>query len=185
MATTEQRLDDLEAQMAQALDLARHHGDEHSQEGRDPVLLWQRQITGWAAIAAASSDLTLTTSNQDVAGATLTLPHIGDYEIDAGFDFEFTSVPPSATDVATIGVLTDSGDTEVDSPRAAILTVPSVDDLDSFRAGIGQRWLVTTTVIDTVYKLRARKNSNLVGLVAKVLTDHTTIKAHYIGRNIG
>ncbi|KKM26160.1 hypothetical protein LCGC14_1587480 [marine sediment metagenome] len=171
--------------MVQALALASRHGEDHSVEGRDPVLLWQRQITGWAAIAAASSDLTLTTSNQDVAGATLTLPHIGEYEIDGGFDVEYTAVTASATDAAAIGVLTDSGDTEVDSPRAGILTVPSVDNLDAFRSPPSQRWLVTTTAIDTVYKLRARKGAAVAGETIKVLQTHTTIKARYIGRNIG
>ncbi len=146
--------------------------------------LTPRQIIGYAAIAAASSDLTLTTSNQDVAGCTLTLPHVGVYAIDAIFDFEFTIVPGSATDVAAIGVLTDSGDTEVNSPRAAILRVPSVDVLDAFRSMTPQQWIVTTTAKDTVYKLRARKDNSLALLTIKALITHTTIRAHYIGRAI-
>ena len=144
--------------------------------------LTPRQIIGYAAIAAASGDLTLSTSNQDVAGCTLTLPHVGVYDIAAAFDFEYTLLPGSATDVTAIGVLTDSGDTEVDTPRAAISRVPSVDDLDASRGTRPQQWIVTTTAKDTVYKLRARKDNSLALVTMKAIQTHTTIRATYIGR---
>ena len=144
--------------------------------------LTPRQIIGYVAIAAASGDLELTTSNQDVPGCTLTLPHVGVYAIDAVFDFEHTILPGSATDVAAIGVLTDSGDTEVNSPRAAISRVPSVDDLDASRGTRPQQWIVTTTAKDTVYKLMARKDNSLALVTMKAIVAHTTIRAIYVGR---
>ena len=36
MPTTEERVDDLETQMAQALEIATHHAPEHGDEGHDP-----------------------------------------------------------------------------------------------------------------------------------------------------
>lgn len=136
-------------------------------------------------IAASSSDLTLTTSNQDVAGCTLTLPHIGDYAIDAVFAFVFEAIPAGSGATAAIGVLTDSADTEVDTPRAALFSVPTLDDLDGSRATVAQQWAVTTTSKDTVYKLRARKDPNVANEVIKAIDDHTTIRAHYVGRAVG
>jgi hypothetical protein len=187
MATIEEletQLRDLETLVAQALEIAQQHADAHTEEGSDPAILKQRQIIGWLSVAAASSDLTLTTSNADVPGCTLTLPHVGDYAIDAVFDFEFTLLPASATDVTAVGVLTDSGDTEVDTPRGALLRVPSVDDLDTFRATVPQQWAVTTTSVNEVYKLRARKDNSLAGVTIKAIQVHTTIRAHYIGRDV-
>jgi hypothetical protein len=182
MPTTEERLSDLEALVAQALSVARHHGDEHTELGFDPAILKQRQIIGWLGLARSSADLTLTTSSQDVAGCTLTLPHVGEYAIDAVFDFDYTAVPSDATDATASGVLADSADNE--ETGVAHFTVPSLDSLDSFRATVGQQWSITTTAKDTVYKLRARKSAAVAGETIKALATHTTIRALYVGRAV-
>lgn len=134
----------------------------------------QREL-GYTARAAATSDLTLTTSNQDVVGASLTLPHIGTYVIRAVFDFEFTTVVTTIIDIAAIGVLTDSGGAE--EAEQAGFTVPSVTDLDAFRATVAQQWIITTTSKDEVFKLRARKSATVGTETIKVKQTHTTILA--------
>ena len=47
---------------------------------------------------------------------------------------------------------------------------------------VPQQWIVTTTAKDTVYKLRARKDSSLAAVTIKAIQIHTTIRAIYIGR---
>ena len=142
-----------------------------------------RQL-GYVALAKASSPLTLGTSNADVAGCTLTLPHVGVYNIDAVFDFFFDAVPDSAGATDAVGVLTDSGDTEVDSPRAALFGVTTLANNDDSRGTWPQQWVVTTTAKDTVYKLRARKSRIVTNEVVKAMDVHTTIRATYIGRAV-
>ena len=178
----ESKLGDLEALVAQALEIAQQHGALHTEAGTDPAILKQRQIIGYAAIAAASGALTLGTSNADVAGCTLTLPHVGVYNIDAVFDFHFDTLPDSTGATLAIGVLTDSSDVEVDTPRAALLGVHTLVNNEDARSTAPQQWIVTTTSKDTVFKLRARKSRTVVTEVVLAQSPHTTIRALYIGR---
>ena len=144
--------------------------------------LTPRQIIGYVAIAAASGGLTLSTSNQDVAGCTLTLPHVGVYAIDAVFDFHFSTTPNSTGATQAVGVLTNASDVEVNTPRAAVMAVRTLDNNAGSRGGNPQQWIVTTTSKDEVFKLRARKSRNVSTEVVLAMVVHTTIRATYIGR---
>ncbi len=131
---------------------------------------------GYTALAAATEDLDpLTTANQDVVGASLTLPHVGVYVVDAVFDFFFDSVSDFAGATIAVGVLTNSSD--VEETGIAAFAVSSDVAIEDPRATVSQVWIITTTSRDEVFKLRARKSRTVAGEIVKVLTVHTRIRA--------
>ncbi len=141
----------------------------------------KRQL-GWSALAEAAADLTLTTSNQDVAGCSVTLPAPGTYIVRAVFDFQLSAAGAFATGtLSAVGVLTDSSDTEVDTPRAALAEwedpIGVISNDGMVRATVTQMWRVTTTTSDEVFKLRARRSNPGASVTLKAMSPHTTIMA--------
>ena len=218
----ELKVSDLEFQMAQVVEVSSRHGQEHTDEGRDPMLglnqlrsvattallpatsdtptiyyvtgpplqlflidsTGKREL-GYSALAAATAILVLTDANQDVPGATLTLPQAATYVVRAVYDFAFLTVSTSSTDIAAVGVLTNSSGVEFDSPRAAVFIVPSETTHSNFRISANQQWIVTTTTTDEVIKLMARKSGlepalALTTVITQTL-DTTILASSFLG----
>ncbi len=126
-----------------------------------------RQIANYGA--GASRDLTLTTSFQDVPGATVTLVEEGTYQIIGVFDFQGSD----ALDDTALAI----GQLEVDgvpSAREAHYTL-RIDMLVGERATISVVWGVTTTGANKVAKLRAKKTSGTGA--SYTYATHTNIRA--------
>ena len=117
--------------------------------------------------AAASANLTLTTSFQDIVGATVTLPTVGDWEITAVFDFGH----------GVIGGILAEGQLLV--AGVAQTSIAKLDD-DAVRGTVTQSWKVTTTVVNTVLKLQARK-TNAAGNSTCHSTDTTLTASTRLG----
>jgi hypothetical protein len=114
---------------------------------------------------AASGSLTLTTTFQDVAGASVTLVNPGTYFVAASFDFNHTGA----------GAGDASGRLSVDgTAQAGTITLSE----GAVRANVGQNWIVTTTARDVVAKLQAAKTINAGTAVAQA--THTTLIAFRI-----
>lgn len=98
--------------------------------------------------ANATSNLMLTTSAQDVPGATITLAAAGTYLILATFKFDATA---GSSVSSCIGLLTVDG---VD--QTGIAELGYFTNTERVRASVHQHWIVTTAA-NKVAKLRARK----------------------------
>ena len=114
--------------------------------------------------AEATGNLTLSTIQTNVPGATLTLATAGTYVVIGTFDFD------AAGDASfhlvgrlVVGAVTQSNE--------AILEV----DPDDPRATVSQTWVITTTSADTVIKLQASKTGG--GGTSRTRIIHTTITA--------
>ncbi len=112
---------------------------------------------------AATGNLTLTTSNQDVVGATVTLNTPGVYVVLAVFDFA-----GAAGDGTGVGEMLVDG---VVQGGQALAQLP-----DTLRITAPQHWIVLkTTLGPTVLKLQARKTSGAGS--STVQNTHTNILA--------
>jgi hypothetical protein len=98
-------------------------------------------------LARCSGDLTLTTSYQDVAGATVTLAAIGTYMIWAVFDFELNTVSANLA----------QGELNVDGVGQTGVAGLRVNASHRERGTYAQMWEVTTTGVNEIAKLRALK----------------------------
>lgn len=108
---------------------------------------------------AATADLALTTSDQDVTGCSVTLGSSGTYLVWGVFDFHHSA---SGGGVA-VGSLYVDGTAE---------TSTALLDEAAVHASVSQVWLVSTSP-DIVVKLAAKKTVN-AGTV-EVKANHTTI----------
>ena len=100
-----------------------------------------------AVQAETTATTVLTTSFQDLPGATLTLATQGTYVITGMFDL---AVIGADDNTFLVGVLEVGG--VVQSAKAVLQT-----DTDGPRVTVSQTWVITTTEDDTVIKLQARK----------------------------
>ena len=123
--------------------------------------------------AAADAGLTLTTSYQDVSGATVTLPTPGDWLITA--TFAFTESGSGDEGQLARGQLLADGVAQ--SPIAFLIL------LDGLRATVVQTWKVTTTATDVIAKLQAKKDGGTGSSVASATA--TTITAAGVQRSTG
>jgi len=113
--------------------------------------------------AAATANLTLTTSNQDIVGATLTLDTPGVYVVLGVFDFD-----------GTTGDGTGVGELDVDGVVEGGVALAALPN--TIRVTVPQNWLVTkTTLGPTVLKLQARKTGGTGASLVR--HSHTTIMA--------
>ena len=117
-------------------------------------------------IAAATGSLTLTTSAADVTGVTVTLIKIGTYLITAVFDMEHSVAGAGVAIGELVLGGTTRGGQALAHEGAVRVTVPQV-------------WLVTTTALNTIAKLQAKKSINAGTATANV--THTKIVALLVG----
>jgi hypothetical protein len=119
-------------------------------------------------IAYASAGLALTTSFQDITGATITLTRKGRHLILASFDFTYT-----AGDVgnALIGQLVADG-----SAQTQQAIVQSSGNANFMAA---QHWIYTPSATGKVVKLQAKKNGT--GGTSSANNPGTSISALWIG----
>lgn len=123
--------------------------------------------------AQASSTLTLTTSEQDIAGATLTTTSAASKALVVA-TFDFTIPDPSTTAVICLGKLSVDGSVQT---KVAVrdLTGSSSDPAGgggrSDRATIVQWWLLTSVLAGKIIKLRAMKTNNVT--TAQAVTGNT------------
>ena len=123
--------------------------------------------------AAASGNLTLTGSFQDVAGATVTLPTPGDWLITAAVHF----IHSGAGDAGVVGRCQLLVDGVAQTPQAVAKLTTDLSET------IVQTWKVTTTQTDRIAKLQGKKDS---GTGASVIgATHTTITAAGVQRSTG
>ena len=147
-----------------------------------PAIIKQRQIRGWIEKKVSTADITLSTTITDVTGCTLTLPHIGEYLIIGTFDFHFSVVPGTGSDNTAIGYLADASNNA--ETGNANFQVPSVDTLDNSRATVSQSWHITTTAINTVYKLQVQDDVAVANQTVIAKKTHTSITGIFIARDI-
>jgi hypothetical protein len=121
----------------------------------------------WEASHSGASDLTLTTVEQDVTGATLTLQP-GKYWVQGVFDFAVNSADTNGT--TCIGVLSVGG-----VKQTPAVTWSAINTHWS-RATVSQVWPITVVSANTVVKLRAYKVGNFQ--TAQCYRVHTRIAAH-------
>ena len=100
-----------------------------------------------AVQAETTATTVLTTSFQDLPGATLTLATQGTYVITGMFDL---AVIGADDNTFLVGALEVGG--AVQSAKAVLQT-----DTDRPRVTVSQTWVITTTADDTVIKLQAKK----------------------------
>lgn len=140
----------------------------------DPLALYivdsdGRHELGWSAAAAATANLTLTTSFQDITGPHATdgvavdLPVPGAYVIIGTFMFQRIG----DGGVAFEGQLDIGGTAQAELARNV--------GLSGEHNQATQSWRITTTANDTIAKLQARKTAGIGSSV--VLATHTTIVA--------
>jgi len=120
------------------------------------------QLASTSSGAVASGDLTLTTSAQDIAGATLSLG-AGTWLVFGVFDFEGDNNGAVAIGVCDVG--------GADETPLALLRP---DGTNSTRATVAQVWPITLSSTTTV-KLQAYKSVNVGTFTAR--QTHTTITA--------
>lgn len=112
------------------------------------------------ALAGASGDTTLTTANQALAGASVTITTVypnAVYVVNAVFDFDNTVANgPDAVGVLLVAAAEQS--------RQAIFRGPTVND----RGTVAQNWRgVIVTPAATTFSLSARKNTSAGGIIAR------------------
>jgi hypothetical protein len=122
-----------------------------------------------AQIAAATANLTLSTTATDVTGATITLNRSGSYIIRAIFDF--TEIGAGDVSQLFTGTLIFDGVAQT----ATAVYVPGVVN---GRACVSQQWLISTTTIGSIVKLQAQKNGGTGTSTANATT--TTISASWV-----
>lgn len=128
----------------------------------DPLGRVPRRVINLGAVtAAATGDLTLSTSATDVAGATVTVPEPGVYFVTATFDF-VGSVTGWTNAVGTVTGLTAQA-------------LMGDDGSANCTATVSQSGLVTVTDASLVLKLQAAKTVN-AGTIKAGMT-HTTLTA--------
>lgn len=128
-------------------------------------------------IARATSDLTLTTSDQSIVGdgdstkVRLLVPTVGDWLVLATVDFEETT--GAAGDLRGSLYVDDSGSAETGK---AVLNPPGGGaDPTNARATVSHYWVVTVTTADTPVELKALKQN--AGGVAKANLNNTVLVA--------
>jgi hypothetical protein len=121
---------------------------------------------------AAGSGLTITTTYQDIPGATLTLPRAGTYLVHGVFDFSMQSVD---TGNIALGQLAVGGTAA--SPYVAIFAGLTTPTGASVRATVAQQWIYVAASTGVVLKLQASKTS-AGGIVQAA--GHSTISATWI-----
>jgi hypothetical protein len=128
-----------------------------------------------ALLARATSNLTLTQSNQSITGdgdgskVRLLIPSTGDWLIVAVVDFDETTA--GAGDLKASLFVNDSGSAET---GIASLN-PTGGATDDGRATVPQNWIVTVTAINTPVELKALKQN--AGGVGIVTATNTTLVA--------
>lgn len=136
------------------------------------------------AEAVCSADLALSNAEQDVTGATLTLAAIGSYRVTGIFDFDM--IGDGDMGQMAIGRLSVAGVIQTAEAHERAIKVSIGYTLGvgesvtltvntNVRATVVQIWDVTTTVTNTVVKLRALRDGGTGASVAK--QDHTKILA--------
>lgn len=115
---------------------------------------------------AATADLTLTTSDQEITGCSTTLVEPGTYLVWGVFDFQHSA----AGGGVAVGNLYVDGTAET-----------SIAPLEegAVRGTVSQVWLVTTTGRDTEANLQASKTVNAGTVAAK--QNHTTLTVLRVG----
>lgn len=121
-------------------------------------------------IANASASLTLTTSFQDVAGATLTLPKTGTYLLHAVFDFVGQGAGDSGANFLGQLVANGSAQTGFATFRAEFAAAA--------RGTVTQQWMYTAGTINQVVQLQANKGSGTGTSIAAA--THTRISALWV-----
>lgn len=116
-------------------------------------LAYADEVGGYSQEAAISSVLTLTTSYQDVAGMSVTLPTAGTYLVVATLYFQGTVAASSS--IVLLGILTDSAD--VAESGSIIWQIPSPGPLVGDQLTLTFQWRVVTTTANEVFKMRAKK----------------------------
>ncbi|MHC4867025.1 MAG: hypothetical protein ACYTEX_23350 [Planctomycetota bacterium] len=151
------------------------YADRDPNNNLDPY--WRRpdgtsvNLTGEVLMCRATSDLTLTTTDQSIVGGGDStkvrhlLPTIGEWHVTAFVDFEVSATDPDEC-VGRLYV-NDSGTPETGSVQFGEGQVN--------RGTPGQQWKVTTTAEDTPIELMARKVTNAG--TAKAKATHTTLAA--------
>lgn len=132
--------------------------------------------------AAASADLTLTTSYVDVPGCVVTALQPGNYRVTGTFDFRNT-VTGDQGQLLLGQLVVGAGATVVGGVSSvAIFGVPTASGgtLTGARATVSQTWLVTVASGTPTFKLQAEKTggsgTSIVGIT------HTAICAEFIGK---
>lgn len=117
----------------------------------------------------SSSQVTLTTSYQDVPGLSITLPSAGTWWITAIFRFTMNGV----TDIgqALFGILNVDG---TDSPAAQSARAIYVGTTNTAEAMTPQQWIYSPTVAGKVIKMRVKKGG---GTGASILDFDSTFVA--------
>jgi hypothetical protein len=138
------------------------HGADHAIDGTDPVVFPAGKF------AVASSSLTLTTSEQDVVGASVSLDKNGYWLVTASFNFENIA----DDGVPLLGHLNFDGVTQT---AQAI----HVGHANGHRTSAMQQWRLLVTAQPKTAKLRAKK---MTGTGTSLCYNiHTTISAHWDG----
>lgn len=116
----------------------------------------------------ATTDLSLTTSYQDIAGATVTVNRSGTYKVTACFEFNITA---GDTGAAIDGQLLVNGSAQT---IFAVAQAPAgTIELSTF-----QQWVVTGVLSGQVLKLQAKKAAG--SGTSSVIHFNTTIIAEWI-----
>lgn len=111
------------------------------------------QVAGAASFAASSGDLTLTTSAQDLTGATITITVDSTSDVYVVFATYDTNIQVGGSATA-VGALVVDGSTKTGS---GLLTTNG----GTIRSSVSQTWLVTgLTAGSRIFKLQANKNLN-------------------------
>jgi hypothetical protein len=118
--------------------------------------------------AACNSNLTCTTSYQDVSNATLTLAAVGTYLVLGFANISVDCTAATGDNGANVQLLVGA------SAQTATITCYASDG-ERYIGTVGQAWLVTTTGTDTVIKFQGKKSQNR-STVTVYATD-TTITA--------
>lgn len=129
---------------------------------------------GWSAQALCTADTTIDGTERDVTGCSVTLPVPGTYLITGVFDMEMFSGFVGDTGV---GKLTDAAD--VAETQEATFEPTALNG----RATVTQRWRISTTTDNEVWKLRVLLSGG-AGTGMRTKQSHTTITASsFLGGN--
>lgn len=129
--------------------------------------LWHTPLIG-----PCDTDLTLTTSYQDISGTDLTLPGVGWWLLIGTIYF----VNSGDTGAELIGKLVVSGGSSLTLNSSSVIEGARYTD-DAFTNG--QTWLVKVISGTPTVKLQAKKTSGAGS--SKALSDSTTLTAAYLG----
>lgn len=125
--------------------------------------------------AAASEDLTLTGSYQDVPGASVScaLEQAGLVLVTAVFDFNVARTTVGAIGAVMLGEMNVGGSGQAATAIYAPTTMLVSGTAGGLRATVAQTWLLSLASGSTTLKLRAKYSSVESGCTAKIFATHT------------